>query len=234
MILDVREIHSYYGTSHILQGVSLQIREGEAVCLLGRNGAGKSTTIKSMIGLVIPKKGEILFAEQNLVGKQPFQIARLGIGYVPEDRRIFPNLTVRENLEVAIQPAKSGRDPWTVDQIFDIFPKLGAMQERRGKQMSGGEQQMLTIARTLMGNPQLLLLDEPSEGLAPLIVSALGDFIAQIIRQGIALLLAEQNSAFALGLAQSAYVIAKGKIEWRGSVQELAADDEMKLRYMSI
>ncbi|HEX7372924.1 MAG TPA: ATP-binding cassette domain-containing protein, partial [Thermodesulfobacteriota bacterium] len=119
MILDVREIHSYYGTSHILQGVSLQIREGEAVCLLGRNGAGKSTTIKSMIGLVIPKKGEILFAEQNLVGKQPFQIARLGIGYVPEDRRIFPNLTVRENLEVAIQPAKSGRDPWTVDQIFD-------------------------------------------------------------------------------------------------------------------
>jgi branched-chain amino acid transport system ATP-binding protein len=168
------------------------------------------------------------------VGKQPFQIARLGIGYVPEDRRIFPNLTVRENLEVAIQPAKSGRDPWTVDQIFDIFPKLGAMQERRGKQMSGGEQQMLTIARTLMGNPQLLLLDEPSEGLAPLIVSALGDFIAQIIRQGIALLLAEQNSAFALGLAQSAYVIAKGKIEWRGSVQELAADDEMKLRYMSI
>ena len=234
MILDVREIHSYYGTSHILQGVSLQISPGEAVCLLGRNGAGKSTTIKSIIGLVTPKKGEILFAEQNLVGKQPFQIARLGIGYVPEDRRIFPNLTVRENLEVAIQPAKSGRDPWTVDKIFDIFPKLGAMQERRGKQMSGGEQQMLTIARTLMGNPQLLLLDEPSEGLAPLIVSALGDFIAQIIRQGIALLLAEQNSAFALKLAQSAYVIAKGKIEWRGSVQKLAADEEMRLRYMSI
>jgi branched-chain amino acid transport system ATP-binding protein len=234
MILDVREIHSYYGTSHILQGVSLRIRGGEAVCLLGRNGAGKSTTIKSIIGLVIAKKGEILFAEQNLVGKQPFQIARLGIGYVPEDRRIFPNLTVRENLEVAVQPAKSGQDPWTVDKIFDIFPKLGVMQDRRGKQMSGGEQQMLTIARTLMGNPQLLLLDEPSEGLAPLIVSALGDFIAQIIRQGIALLLAEQNSAFALKLAQSAYVIAKGKIEWQGSVQELAADGEMRLRYMSI
>jgi branched-chain amino acid transport system ATP-binding protein len=234
MILDVREIHSYYGTSHILQGVSLKIGEGDAVCLLGRNGAGKSTTIKSIIGLVTPKKGEILLGTQNLVGKQPFQIARLGIGYVPEDRRIFPNLTVRENLEVAIQPAPSDQKPWTVDKIFGIFPKLGAMQDRRGKQMSGGEQQMLTIARTLMGNPQLLLLDEPSEGLAPLIVSALGDFIAQIIRQGIALLLAEQNSAFALKLARKAYVVAKGKIEWQGSVQEIAADEEMRLRYMSI
>ena len=139
MILDVREIHGYYGTSHILQGVSLQIDAGEAVSLLGRNGAGKSTTIKSIIGLVTPKKGEILLGTQNLVGKQPFQVARLGIGYVPEDRRIFPNLTVRENLEVAIQPAPPGQEPWTVDKIFGIFPKLGAMQDRRGKQMSGGE-----------------------------------------------------------------------------------------------
>jgi branched-chain amino acid transport system ATP-binding protein len=234
MMLGIKEIHSYYGTSHILQGVSLKIDRAEAVCLLGRNGAGKSTTIKSIIGLVTPKKGEIYFQDKNLVGKQPFQISRLGIGYVPEDRRIFPNLSIRENLEVAIQPVRGEGEAWTVDKIFDIFPRLREMEGRNGRQMSGGEQQMLTIARTLMGNPQLLLLDEPSEGLAPLIVSALGDFIAQIIQEGIALLLAEQNSIFALKLVHRAYVIEKGKIHWEGSITELTADEEMKIRYLSI
>lgn len=234
MILTITDIHSYYETSHILQGISIKINQGEAVCLLGRNGAGKSTTLKSIIGLVAPRKGNIIFKGEELVGKPSYQIARLGIGYVPEDRRIYPNLTVRENLEVGVKPGRSGQEPWTLERIFGSFPKLQEMEGRKGWQMSGGEQQMLTIARSLMGNPEVLLLDEPSEGLAPLVVSALGDIIEHIIHQGVTVLLAEQNSVFALKLVHRAYLIDKGKIIWEGTVEELSANDELKIRYLSI
>jgi len=234
MILEVDNIHSFYGTSHVLQGISLHVGEREAVCLLGRNGAGKSTTIKSIIGLVVPRKGKIAFRGAVLMGKQPYQIARLGIGYVPEDRRIYADLTVKENMEVAYRPKKGGAEEWTMEKLFHIFPVLRAMESRKGRQMSGGEQQMLTIARALMGNPDLLLLDEPSEGLAPLIVADLGRLISRIIEEGIAVFLAEQNSVFALKLVQRAYVIDKGKIEWEGSVEEISQNQEMRLRYLSV
>jgi len=234
MILEVDNIHSFYGTSHVLQGISLHVDEREAVCLLGRNGAGKSTTIKSIIGLVVPRNGKIAFRGRLLTGKQPYQIARLGIGYVPEERRIYPDLTVKENMEVAYRPKKGGAGEWTMEKLFHIFPVLRAMESRKGSQMSGGEQQMLTIARALMGNPELLLLDEPSEGLAPLIVADLGRLISRIIEEGIAVFLAEQNSVFALKLVRRAYVIDKGKIEWAGSVEEISQDQEMRVRYLSV
>ncbi len=234
MILEVDGIHTYYDTSHILQGISLGMSAGEAVSLLGRNGAGKSTTLKSIMGLVVPQRGRIVFKGKDLVGQQPYQIARMGIGYVPEDRRIYGDLTVRENLEVALRQGRDGEQGWTVGRVFEIFPKLREMEGRKGRQMSGGEQQMLTIARTLMGNPEVLLLDEPSEGLAPLIVATLGEVVAGIIQKGMTVLLAEQNSVFALKLVQRAYVIDKGKIQWSGSVEELSANEELKLRYLSI
>lgn len=235
MILELDGIHAYYDTSHILQGVSLGLALGEAVCLLGRNGAGKSTTLKSIIGLVVPRRGQVRFKGKDLVGQQPYRIARMGIGYVPEDRRIYGDLTVQENLEVAVKRGKEGGERgWTVERVFEVFPTLKEMEGRKGRQMSGGEQQMLTIARTLMGNPEVLLLDEPSEGLAPLIVAALGEVVAGIIRQGMTVLLAEQNSVFALKLVQRAYVIDKGKVQWSGNVGELSANEEMRLRYLSI
>jgi len=234
MILEVEDIHSYYGTSHILQGVSVRIAEGEAVCLLGRNGAGKTTTLKSIIGLVEPKRGRIVFKGHSIVGKQPFQIARLGIGYVPEDRRIYPNLTIRENMEVAFRARETDGEQWTLEKIYHIFPHLQAMEGRMGRQMSGGEQQMLTIARSLMGNPELLLLDEPSEGLAPLIVADLGDLISRINSERVSIFLAEQNSVFALKLVQRTYVVDKGMIHWEGSVQEISKNEELRIRYLSI
>ena len=234
MILEVEDIQSYYGTSHILQGVSLKIDKGEAVCLLGRNGAGKSTTLKSIIGLVEPKRGKIVFKGHSIIGKKPFQIARLGIGYVPEDRRIYPNLTIRENMEVAFRAKETDREQWTLEKIYHIFPHLQAMEGRMGRQMSGGEQQMLTIARSLMGNPELLLLDEPSEGLAPLIVADLGDLISRINSEGVTIFLAEQNSVFALKLVQRTYVVDKGTIHWEGSVQEISENEELRIRYLSI
>jgi branched-chain amino acid transport system ATP-binding protein len=234
MILEVDEIHSYYGTSHILQGISLKIDHGEAVCLLGRNGAGKSTTFKSIIGLISPKKGKITFKGKSVAGRHPYQIARLGMAYVPEDRRIYTDLTVKENLEVAFRPAVSDRNKWTMERVFEVFPRLREMQGRKGRQMSGGEQQMLTIARALMGNPELLLLDEPSEGLAPIIVSVLGGLISQINKEGIALFLAEQSSVFALKLVQRAYIIDKGMVEWEGSVQQISENEELRVRYLSI
>lgn len=234
MILEIKDIHSYYETSHILHGVSMEISQGEAVSLLGRNGAGKSTTIKSIIGLVKPRRGSINFKGQEIAGKEPYQIARLGIGYVPEDRRIYYELTVQENLEVAAKPPLSGQKPWTAERVYDAFPKLRPMAGRKGRQMSGGEQQMLTIGRTLMGNPDVLLLDEPSEGLAPLIVEALGECIKEIIAQGMTVLLAEQNSVFALKLVHRAYLIDDGKMIWQGTVDELAANEELKMKYLSV
>ena len=233
-MLEIEDIHSFYGTSHILQGISLRIAEGEAVCLLGRNGAGKSTTLKSIIGLVTPKRGKILFKGNHIVGRQPYQIARLGVGYVPEDRRIYPNLTIRENIEVAFRSKGTDENQWSLEKIYDVFPRLCAIEGRKGRQMSGGEQQMLTIARSLMGNPDLLLLDEPAEGLAPLVVADVGVLVTRINREGVSILLAEQNYVFSLKLVQRAYVIDKGMIEWEGRVQELSENDELRIRYLSI
>jgi branched-chain amino acid transport system ATP-binding protein len=194
-LLDVREVHTAYGLSRVLFGVSLEVAAGECVCLLGRNGVGKSTTMRSIMGLTPPQSGRITWKDTDITGWAPYRVAQAGIGFVPEDRRIFADLTVWENLDVAAR----ARGPWTIERVFDLFPKLAELAGRNGGYLSGGEQQMLTIARTLMGNPALLLLDEPSEGLAPLVVDHLREQIARLKREGLTILLAEQNTEFSLG-----------------------------------
>jgi len=233
MLLDIHEIHTYYGKSHILQGISLFVGQDEVVCLLGRNGAGKSTTLKSIIGLVPPKQGSIKFKGQEIAGKEPFEIARLGIGYVPEDRRVFPDLTVKENLEVMPQRTVPQKEGWTVERLFGLFPILKRLQSSKGMELSGGEQQMLTIARTLMGNPEILLLDEPSEGLAPLIVRELEQLVRQI-KNHTTILLVEQNSRFAIELSNRGYIIEKGKISYEGDIKELRENKEIKEKYLAV
>jgi branched-chain amino acid transport system ATP-binding protein len=233
MLLEINNIHTYYGKSYILQGISLIVSQDEVVCLLGRNGAGKTTTLKSIIGLVPPKQGSIRFKGDEIVGKEPFEIARLGIGYVPEDRRIFPDLTVKENLEVMPQRSVPQDEEWTVERIFELFPILKRLQGNKGMELSGGEQQMLTIARTLMVNPEILLLDEPSEGLAPLIVKELEHLVCQI-KYHITILLVEQNSRFAMDLSNRGYILEKGKILYQGDIKELKENKEIKERYLAV
>ena len=212
MLLDVKELNTFYDQSHILQGVSLGVDRGEIVCLLGRNGVGKSTTLKSIIGLVTPRSGEIIFKSQNVAGLPPYTIAKMGVGYVPEDRRIFPTLSVRENLIMGIKPGqKSNGDGWSIEKVYKYFPTLEKRDNQRGAHLSGGEQQMLTIARTLMGNPDVILVDEPTEGLAPLIVATVEQVIQDIHKHDIPVLLVEQNMRVALRLAGRIYVISKGK-----------------------
>jgi branched-chain amino acid transport system ATP-binding protein len=234
VILEVSQINTFYGMSHILHDVSLYVEKGETVCLLGRNGAGKTTTFRSIMGLTSPRSGSIRFKGIEIVKKRPFQIARLGVGFVPEDRRIYSDLTVLENLKVAQRKPQDNREGWTIDKVFEVFPKLRQLQARRGLHLSGGEQQMLTIARTLMGNPDLLLLDEPSEGLAPLIVRMLGELIQRIKQEGVTVLLAEQNSKFAMKLSDRGYVIDDGRIRYHGSIQELSENEEIKRRYLAV
>ena len=230
-MLTVDDIHTFYGVSHILQGVSLEIREGENVCLIGRNGAGKTTTLKSIIGLTPPKSGSIMFRGEELRGSRPHVIAKKGIGYVPEDRRIFPNITVRDNLEIARKGKNHGG--WTVERVYEAFPILKGLENRKGMKLSGGEQQMLTIARTLMGNPELLLLDEISEGLAPIIVEDLMKLILRLKKE-ITIFLVEQNAVFAFSVADRGYVIDKGKITYQGTIEELKHNQEVKDRYLSV
>jgi len=230
-LLEVKDIHSYYGKSHILQGVSLNVVQDEVLCLLGRNGAGKTTTLKSIIGLVLPKQGSIRFKEKEIVGKEPFEIARLGIGYVPEDRRVYPDLTIKENLDVIPQRQVPQKERWSVEKIFALFPKK--LQGSKGMELSGGEQQMLTIARTLMGNPEILLLDEPSEGLAPMIVKELEHLIRRI-KAHTTILLVEQNSRFAIELSDRGYIIEKGKIYFEGTIEDLKKNSEIKERYLAV
>lgn len=231
-MLKVFDIHTYYGSSHILEGISLEVREGETVCLLGRNGAGKTTTMKSIMGIVRPAKGTIRFKDDEIRGKEPYEIARLGIGYVPEDRRIFPQFTVEENLRIAARK-RMGRG-WDMQKIFELFPHLERMKGRLGCQLSGGEQQVLTIARTLMGNPDLLLLDEPSEGLAPLVVMALRDAVNEIKNQGLSILLSEQNVRFSMKVSDRAYIIDDGRIIFQGTFEDLLASEENLRRYLVI
>lgn len=233
-MLAVADLHSYYGRAHILQGVGFEVAAGEVLVLLGRNGAGKSTTMKSLIGLVRPASGSIRFAGQEIAGLEPHRIARMGLGYVPEERRIFTDLTVMENLEVGRQPARDGRAAWTPEALFELFPNLGGMRDRPGGRMSGGEQQMLTIARTLMGNPKLLLLDEPSEGLAPVIVEQMAHAILALKAQGVTVLLAEQNLHFAARVADGAVVIESGRVVWAGSMAGLMADEAARGAHLSI
>ncbi len=211
--LVVEEIYTFYGLSQVLFGVSLEVAPGECVCLLGRNGVGKTTTMRSIMGLTPARRGRVVWRGRDITSKAPYQIARAGIGFVPEDRRIFADLTVWENLDVAGR--RRGGAGWTVDRVFDLFPKLSELVDRQGGFLSGGEQQMLTIARTLMGNPELLLLDEPSEGLAPLVVEHLKEQIGRLKSQGLTILLAEQNVGFCLDLADRVYVLEKGQIRYR-------------------
>jgi branched-chain amino acid transport system ATP-binding protein len=235
MLLDIRDLNTYYGQSHILQGVSLEVDRGEIVGLLGRNGVGKSTTLKSIIGLVVPRSGEVLFRGNNLAGKPTYAIAKTGVGYVPEERRIFPTLTVRENLLMGIKAGqKSDEEGWTIDRVYRYFPALQGRDGQMGRFLSGGEQQMLTIARTLMGNPEILLIDEPTEGLAPKIVETVEKVIQDIHQHNISILLVEQNMRVALRLAGRIYVISKGKIVFHGSGESLKAADEIRRKYLEV
>ena len=233
--LELKEVSTHYGTSHILFDVSLAVDEGEVVCLLGRNGAGKTTTIKTIMGLARASSGSIEFAGENLVGLEPHEIARLGVGYVPDERLIFPDLTVRENLEIA---TKKGVDPgfeeWTVERIYEMFPALAPLDGNLGGYLSGGEQQMLTVGRTLMGNPSLLLLDEPVEGVAPLVVQELGRQIRKLRDMGLTILFSEQNLQFATKISDRAYIIEKGRIQFQGTIEELENNSEIQKKYLMI
>ncbi len=230
-MLEVQDIHTYYGRSHILQGISLDLQEGEVICLLGRNGAGKTTTVNSIMGYVHPKAGNITFEGKDITKKQPFEISRAGIGHVPQDRRIFPTLTVQDNLEVIHRKVDGG---WTVDKVFDTFPILEKLKSRRGSNLSGGEQQILAVARPLMTNPKLLLLDEPSEGIAPIIVKEIGELIQKITKTGISVLLAEQNMKFTMKIASRGYIIDKGRIHHQGGMEELKEDKEIIGKYLAL
>jgi len=235
MILEVNEINTFYGTSHILFDVSLSVDRGEVVCLLGRNGAGKTTTMRSIMGLTPPKSGSVHFHDEELRDRAPHHIAQKGMGYVPDNRLIFPDLTVRQNLEIAYKvPKDFVGDTWTIDRIYQLFPILAERERQHGGTLSGGEQQMLTLGRTLMGNPDLLLMDEPVEGLAPLVVKDLGKQILKLKEMGQTILFSEQNVKFATMTSERAYVIDKGKIRYQGSIEELSANEEIKEKYLMI
>lgn len=234
-MIELDNIHSYYGTSHILQGIDMTVESGEVVSLLGRNGAGKTTTLKTIMGLLVPAQGQISYRGEVISGLKPFKIARKGIAYVPEERAIFIHLSVVENLEIArVGMTNRLQGKWTVDRIFKKFPRLAERRTHRGSNLSGGEQQMLTIARALMSEPDLLLLDEPSEGLAPLIVEELQQIIKEIVDEGITVLLVEQNLAMVTAMAQRHYIMDQGRIVYHGTNDEFIANDEIKDRFLTL
>ncbi len=233
-MLTVRGLHAHYGRAHILADVGFEVPAGQVVVLLGRNGAGKSTTLKAVMGMVRPSAGQVLLEGRDLAGREAYQIARAGLGYVPEERRIFSELTVRENLSVGRRPPVPGLRPWDEARLYGLFPALGAMQDRPGGRMSGGEQQMLSIARTLMGNPRLLLLDEPSEGLAPVVVQRMAQAVRQLKAEGLSILLAEQNLYFAHAVADRAVIIEQGRIRWEGEMAALLNDESTYQQYLSL
>lgn len=237
MILQAIDLETYYGLSHILFAVSLDISAGEVVVLLGRNGAGKTTTFRSIMGLTAPKQGRVIYEGQDITGMPAYRVAKLGIGFVPEDRRIFPMLTVRENMEIGEKaPPPHSRDVerWSIESLLGLFPRLGQLANRRGGNLSGGEQQMLTIARTLLGNPRLLLLDEPTEGLAPVIVDTIGELIQELRSRGVTILLSEQNVEFSLECADRAYIIDQGRIVYNNTVENLRQDTDAMKRYLAV
>ncbi len=232
-MLEVEKIHTYYGLSHILFAVSLSVPAGQIVCLLGRNGAGKSTTMRSIMGLTPPRRGTIKYKGEVITGKKPYRLARKGIGYVPDDRRVFADLTVGDNLEISERKQGTGSQ-WNKESIYDFFPALGRIASRKAGLLSGGEQQMLTVARALMTNPEFLLLDEPTEGLAPLIVEVLEERIGQLRDKGLTVLLAEQNQKVALGLSDQGYIVDKGVIRYHGSIEDLRENEEVRKKYLLV
>lgn len=233
-VLEVSGLTAVYGWARILFDLSLSVGRGEVAVLLGRNGAGKSTTLKSIVGLVRPAAGSVTFQGRRIDGMPPHRIVRMGLGYVPEERRIFSDLTVAENLEVGRQPPRADAPEWSVEKLFALFPNLAAMQGRRAGQMSGGEQQMLTVARTLMGNPSLILLDEPSEGLAPVIVDQMAVTMRTLKSRGLSILLSEQNLRFARMVSDRAYIIEKGRIRWHGRMKDLEDDESVTQQYLAV
>jgi branched-chain amino acid transport system ATP-binding protein len=233
MMLAVEKLCAWYGAAQILFDVSFNVGRGEVVALMGRNGAGKSTTIKSIMGLVGRRGGSLRFDGEDLMRLKTFQIARLGLGWAPEDRRIFADLTVQENLEVARRAASDVR-AWTVERVYALFPNLAEMRSRSGARMSGGEQQMLTVARTLMGNPRMVLLDEPSEGVAPLVVERMAEAILELKKEGLALLLSEQNLYFAAAVSDRVYILEKGHIGWAGTMRELEASPQIQRQFLGV
>jgi len=233
-MLEVDDLHAHYGRAHILHGVSLALGRGEAAALMGRNGAGKSTTLKCIAGLVPVTSGHIRFGAHDVTGWRPYVIVRLGLGYVPEDRRIFAELTVLENLEVGRQPPRDGVPHWTPERLFALFPNLAEIRHREAGRTSGGEQQMLTIARTLMGNPRAVLLDEPSEGLAPLVVGQMAEAIRELKRDGLTVLLAEQSLHFARAVADRALIIEQGRIRHAGPMRELVENEALRREYLTV
>ncbi|HEX7386372.1 MAG TPA: ABC transporter ATP-binding protein [Castellaniella sp.] len=233
MILDVQNIHTYYGESHALQGVSLSLEAGETVCLLGRNGAGKSTTLRSIMGLTPPRQGQILFDGKDIAGHAAWRIARQGIGLVPEDRRIFPGLSVRENLEISEYHRPGSTRTWSTERIFDQYPMLAELADRDGGNLSGGQQQMLAVARSLMSEPRVLLLDEPNEGLAPVIVKQIGELI-DTLSKTTTILFTDQSVHFALRHARRAYILEKGRIVHTATSGDLLQDTDTQHRYLSV
>jgi branched-chain amino acid transport system ATP-binding protein len=238
-LLEAKGLNAWYGAAQILYDVGLHVDRGEVVALMGRNGAGKSTTLKALMGMLAKRQGAIHFLGHDVSKAEPHAVARLGLGYVPEDRRVFADLTVLENLEVGKQPARAWADGsaaplWTTEKLFRLFPNLGEMPDRPGGRMSGGEQQMLTVARTLMGNPYLVLLDEPSEGVAPVIVEQMAQMILELKAQGVSILLSEQNMHFAELVSDRAYVLEKGQIRYQASMAELAANEDVRRAYLSV
>jgi branched-chain amino acid transport system ATP-binding protein len=232
--LRVEAIHTAYGLSRVLFGVSLEVHDGECIALIGRNGVGKTTTMRSIIGLTPPAGGRVVWKGRDVAGFGPHRICRLGIGFVPEDRRIFPELTVWENLDIARRAGPDGRTTWREEQVFALFPDLAGIRDRRGGVLSGGQQQMLTIARTLMGNPELLLLDEPSEGLAPLIVDQLRQRVAELKATGLSIVLAEQNLEFVMALADRVYILEKGEVRFTGTPADLRADKSIVQQFLTV
>jgi branched-chain amino acid transport system ATP-binding protein len=232
--LAVEGLDAAYGASRVLTGVSFEVARGETLALMGRNGAGKSTTFKAIAGVLPPRAGRVLLRGEDLAGRKPYRVARAGIAYVPEDRQVFPEHSVEENLEIAQKRGPDGSDRWTAGRAFEVFPLLAPLRKRMAGRLSGGEQQMLTIARALMGNPAVLLLDEPSEGLAPLIVAEIGRLIRTLRDSGTTIVLAEQNSRFCLAVATRVAVIDKGSLVWRGDVDQFRADPTVQSRYLQV
>ena len=230
----MQNLNAWHARAHILFDVALEVAPGEVVALMGRNGAGKSTTLKAIMGLVPQRSGSVRFDGRSIDALEPFEISRAGVGFVPEDRRIFTDLTVLENLEIGRRPARADAPAWDVERLFALFPNLREMPHRLGDRMSGGEQQMLTVARTLMGNPRLVLLDEPSEGVAPLIVEQMAAMIVELKKQGLSVLLSEQNVPFAAAVSDRAYVLEKGQVRFAGTMAALHADEEVRRQYLAV
>jgi branched-chain amino acid transport system ATP-binding protein len=232
MILEVDNAHTYYGTSHVLFGLSLHVRERELVVLLGRNGAGKTTTLRTIVGVTPPRTGSVRFAGAEIARRPPYEVAQHGIAFIPDTRRIFGDLTVRENLAIAERRPRDGGRAWTIERVWELFPKLRELDGRKGHHLSGGEQQMLAIGRALLGNPRLLLMDEPTQGLAPLVIKNLGEQILRLQQDGMTILLSEQNLAFAGPLANRIYVIDHGTIRFEGALADLQVNTDVQTRHL--